>query len=184
MFQSLPRAGTKRIVMLAPALRSWPLPFFPEDWRLALRDTTAVVVGLTLACLVLDVVVFRSSLPAAYVASYQLPAWPRTLLTCFASAREELIYRLVLTTALVVLVTAGRKPDDRSAPWLAFIAAQAVLVWPSVLAWPLWASLRFWAVGSVWGWLYWRRGFVAALLGHASIHLALDPLLLITLRGA
>jgi hypothetical protein len=29
----------------------------------------------------------------------------------------------------------------------------------------------------VWGWLYWRHGFVSALLGHGLCHLLLDPAL-------
>jgi hypothetical protein len=47
---------------------------------------------------------------------------------------------------------------------------------------PVYASLRYLAVGSVWGWLYWRHGWVSALIGHGAAHLVLDPLLLVGLR--
>lgn len=52
----------------------------------------------------------------------------------------------------------------------------------SVFADPLYATLRYWLVGAVWGWLYWRHGFLAALAGHGLSHLLLDPLLLRALQ--
>ena len=96
--------------MVTFTLNKIPLRFFPEDWRAALRDVALVIAGLTFACLIIDTVIFRSVLPISYINSYTSPPWPRTLLTCLQAAKEELIYRLSLTTALVALVMVIRKP--------------------------------------------------------------------------
>jgi hypothetical protein len=61
------------------------------------------------------------------------------------------------------------------------LASQLWLVWPLLLAAPFYGALRYWAVGSVWGWLYWRHGWLAGVAGHSATHLVMDPLLLLTL---
>ncbi len=59
----------------------------------------------------------------------------------------------------------------------AILVAQFADIGGLVVAWPEYAVPRFWLVGTVWGWLYWRHGFVSALAGHGLCHLLLDPVL-------
>ena len=157
-------------------LRLWPERLGPATLAVALSiaAVTVFIVGLD--------GLFRAHLSADYVAFYTSPLWPRLPAICVMAALEEVKYRLVLMTALVsvaALIWRGKPPA-----WvfvLIIIAVQAANVGHLVLADPLYGSLRYWLVGSVWGWLYWRHGWAAALVGHAACHLALDPLLMATL---
>lgn len=153
----------------------------PPDLRAALRACAIAVAGVTLAVLLLDAVLFRRSLSADYVAYYTSPMWPRTLAMCLKAVEEEVVYRLVLMTALVALTTLVRRRTSPATFWTAIILAELALVWPELLAAPIWATLRFWAIGCVWGWVYWKHGWFAALGAHSAIHLILDPLLMTAL---
>jgi hypothetical protein len=138
----------------------------------------ACIVGVTLFIALLDALLFRQSLPQEYVAVYTSPLLPRTLLNLLNAAIDEVKFRLLLMTALVMLLGWWR---GKLAPgWfiLAIIAVQFANVWDIVIAFPLYGTLRFWAVGCVWGWLYWRHGWLTALAGHSATHLLMDPVLL------
>jgi hypothetical protein len=63
----------------------------------------------------------------------------------------------------------------------AIILSQFANVWAFVVAEPIYGSLRYWLVGCVWGWLYWKHGFVTAAAAHGACHLLLDPALKLTL---
>jgi hypothetical protein len=150
----------------------------PPDWKRAVIAGGLCVAGVTAFVLVLDCLVFRRDLPQAYVALYTSPLMPRTLVVAVMSMVEELKFRLVAMTALALL--AGwllRRQPPAVVMVAVIVAAQWINVGAAVLANPAYASLRYLAVGSVWGWLYWRHGWLAALLGHASAHVLLDPLL-------
>jgi membrane protease YdiL (CAAX protease family) len=105
-----------------------------------------------------------------------LPLWMRAIIPVYAAVTEEAIYRLGAMTLVVWLATlAGRRsPEPASAPivWLG-IGISAVLFGlahvanvpdaphPIVRA----VVLNGFA-GTVLGWLYWRRGFEAAVVAH------------------
>jgi hypothetical protein len=160
-----------------PASLLGGLRLLPRDWSAAGKAIAASIVGVTLFILILDGVIFRHALPPGYVELYTSPLIPRTPTAFFLSAVEEVKYRLLLMTALVMLMSLWRKP----LPPLAFIAAilisQFVNVGALVIAFPIYSSLRFWLIGCVWGWLYWRHGWLAALIAHPATHIVLDPLL-------
>lgn len=150
----------------------------PSDWRAAFIAVAAGIVGVTAFITLLDIVLFRAALPADYVAFYTSPLLPRTPLTCVLAAIEEVEFRLILMTALVMAIRWWRGRPLSPALFVAVIlASQLANAGALVLADPLYGSLRYWAVGCVWGWLYWRHGWLAALAGHASAHLLLDPVL-------
>lgn len=148
----------------------------------AARAVALCVVGVTAFVVLLDGFLFRAHLSRDYVAFYTGPLFPRIFAMCLLACIEELKFRLLLMTALVALAALFRRKPP--ALWFvaAILAAQFANVGALVLADPLYASLRFWAVGSVWGWLYWRHGWLAALVGHGTVHLLLDPALLGVLR--
>jgi membrane protease YdiL (CAAX protease family) len=168
---------------MAPALSQCGLRLLPSDWRTATVAIGLSIAGVTAFVIVLDCVLFRSQLAPSYVELYTSALIPRTLMTCLQAIFEEIECRLLVMTLLALTITAIWK---RTLPsWcfiLIIIASQFASVGAFVLHDPLYASLRYLAVGSVWGWLYWRYGWVSGLLGHATTHLLLDPLLLVGLR--
>ena len=149
----------------------------PNSWGEAAKAIAASIIGVTLFIVALDLL-FRGSLKPSYVAHFTSPLMPRMVVMCILAALEELKYRLVLMTVLAALLSRG---TGRLSPalWVAIIAlAQLANVGPLVFSDPAYASLRYLAVGSVWGWLYWRHGWISALIGHTACHLILDPILL------
>lgn len=163
---------------------SGDLWLLPADWRRAGVALAASIVGVTAFIALLDGLVFRGALPGEYLGFYTSPLHPRMLQACLSAAQDEVMFRLLLMSAAVIVLTKWR--GALSPGWIVavIVAVQFVNVWEIVLALPLYGSLRFWAVGCVWGWLYWRHGWLTALVGHSAVHLLLDPVLLWLLRPA
>jgi len=99
---------------------------------------------------------------------------------------DEVVLRLMVLTGLVALARAAGLVGWR-AFWPAILAT-ALLAWPltvlpylSDLHWTAATVLReallHCAAGVLWGWLYCRHGWAAALAGHWAAHLSLQPLL-------
>jgi hypothetical protein len=154
----------------------------PDPGRAALAALAAAV-GTAIFIVILDCWMFRAQLPAGYAGLYTSPLWPRLPKTCAETTLEDLKYRLLLMTALMAGAVAILKRPP-SAPLVLAIAVvvQFANIGVLVLVYPLYATLRYWAVGTTWGWLYWRHGLLAAMAAHAGTHLFLDPILLIGLR--
>lgn len=158
------------------------LRFFPRDWREAALTCAFAVFAVAVFVVLLDCGPFGRHLSASYVAFYTSPLLPRLPVMCLKAMLEEVVYRGVLMTACaLVLAAVWRRPPPGAAMVLIIIGTQAANVGAVVLADPLYGTWRYLAVGCVWGWLYWRHGWVSALVGHASVHLVLDPLLKIGL---
>ena len=153
------------------------LRFFPADRAAAVWATVLAVIGVCLFVAALDLA-FGAMLPAGYREFYTQPLWPRVLRSSLGAIEEELLYRLLLTTALAALPMLWGKRAGTGWMAAAIVVAQLVNVHALVLLAPPWGMLRYWLVGCVWGWLYWRHGLVSALIGHGMVHFALDPLLL------
>lgn len=157
------------------------LRLLPTDRRKAVRDVLIAILGVSLFVVTVDAVVFRQHLSQAYVDFSTAPLWPRTAVVSAIAALEEFKYRLLAMTAMAAAAKLALPRLSPAAAVTIIVAAQFINVGPLVLADPLYASLRYWLVGSVWGWLYWRHGWLAALAGHASVHVLLDPMLALAL---
>jgi len=146
-----------------------------------MRDGALTIAAATLAALAIDHM-FRQSLSRDYVAFYTSPLLPRTPLTCLVALGEEAKFRLVLMTALFFAV--AKSCGHVSSGWACAVIAASQLANVSVLlvADPLYGSLRWWLIGCLWGWLYWRHGWTTAATAHGLTHCVLDPLLLHTLQ--
>ncbi|MGH6787741.1 MAG: CPBP family glutamic-type intramembrane protease [Novosphingobium sp.] len=153
------------------------LRIVPRDGRAAIRDAIAAVVGVTLFVVALDALLFRPHLASGYVTFYTGPLLPRVWVVSMMAAIEEIEFRLLLMTGLAILVALARGRVAAPVMIAIVVAAQFANVGDLVLADPLYATLRYWLVGCVWGWLYWRHGWLAALAGHVAVHPLLDPLL-------
>ena len=156
------------------------LRLFPEDRSAAVR---AGILAVLTACLLaaLSDWAMRDVLPPIYRDHYTGPLWPRTLWISLTAMREELVYRLGLQSVLAALpALLGRTTGPR---WMiaAIVLAQLANIGMLAFASPPYGLIRFWLVGCIWGWLYWKHGFATALAGHGASHLLLDPLLLVAL---
>lgn len=154
----------------------------PRNRRKAAIATVLAVLGVTMFIVSIDGWLFRAHLPGSYVDLYTSPLVPRMFIICGMALVEEVKFRLLLMTGLVALASVLRIRPTAPLFWAVIVIAQFANVWPWVLNDPLYASLRFWAVGCVWGWLYWKHGWLSAAAGHGVNHLLIDPLLLLALK--
>ncbi len=117
----------------------------------------------------------------------QMPTGDRIAFFARGALLDEVFYRLLGLTAIVWCLA-------RVTLWRG-----GRLVWPAILLvafvlypvgnWAYFAALEptaltalrevalHGAAGVLWGWLYWRHGWLSAVTGHVSAHLALQPLL-------
>lgn len=173
------RALPELLRSLLPLLNG--LRLRPKNWSAAAKAISVSIAGVTLFILILDGILFRQSLPSDYVVFYTSPLIPRTPVVAVLASLEEVKFRLVLMTLMIVALGCWRRPLPPIAFVAVILACQFANVGSLVIADPVYASLRYWAVGSVWGLLYWRHGWLAALIGHSATHFILDPLLMLVL---
>ena len=159
------------------------LYLLPTNRAAAAKAVVFCILGKALFVVVLDAFIFRHSLSPDYVTLYTSPLIPRTPVLCILAAIEEVKYRLLVMTGLTMLAALWRGKVSGGMFVAIILASQFYGVWPQVLNDPVYGSLRYWAVGCLWGYLYWRHGWLAALIGHATSHLVLDPLLMLALLG-
>ena len=166
--------------------------------RLAANDldhpvAVAFGIGLFAALYVaaVDLVVFRHSLPANYVVFFSGHTLSERLVYFTLRAfNEEIFYRLFFMSTVLFgmgLVWRDSKGNiSRSAYWIAIVLAQAIPVllnevpfYPSPLTaiFLIYFVVRFILVGVLWGFLYWRYGFVTAEIAHVSTHIFLQPIM-------
>lgn len=146
----------------------------PRDWRKAVEAAVVSIFGVTAFIVAVDLLFGRHEQIAPIVPHlrYMIPR----------AAFEELAYRLVLMTLIVWAGTWRTGTAPRWYFWGAIILSQFVNVGILEAVDPLYSTFRYWAVGCVWGWLFWRHGWVTALGAHMACHLVLDPLLLVMPR--
>ena len=165
------------------------LRFWPKDWRAAVICIAACAVSVA-ALVVFTDWAFRPILSPWYVAFFGGPNLPRRIVVYMAAAvGEEVAFRLLLMSALVAVGNLLWRREGVHKPALFFAAialAQAAnilpkLAEPSSAAEAVYDVLRFYVPGLVWGWLYWRWGFLAAVTAHPACHLILQPALLLVL---
>lgn len=168
------------------------------DLRLAAHDLAQPVVvafgiGLLVALYVaaIDLIVFRQLLPPDYVAFFSgHPLSERLVYFMLRAFNENILYRLFFMSTvlwgmgLVWRDSRGRIPD--TAYWIAIILAQTIPMllneapfYPPHLTpvFLLYVVVRFILAGILWGFLYWRYGFVTAEIAHVSTHIFLQPIM-------
>ena len=100
---------------------------------------------------------------------------------------DEIWYRMIALTGLAWLIARGTGWRDGRAVWPAILVV-ALVLYP-LGTWDYFGALH-WSggtlarelllhggAGGLWGWLYWRHGWLAAVTGHMCAHVALQPLL-------
>jgi hypothetical protein len=155
--------------------------------RALLLPSTVAGVLVGIAIVLLDIWVFapRLAMTGSDAGALQPPAWQGLLASFYGAICEELLLRLGLMTLLVWI---GARLTRTSAPramvmWIAIVTAAllfgaghlpttaAVLpLTPLVIT----RALVLNGIGGiVFGWLYWKRGLLAAMLAHFSADVVL-----------
>jgi hypothetical protein len=135
-----------------------------------------------------DRFLFSSAVPetqTSFVSS--LSAYQRILFFAKAAVTDEVVFRLVLMTALVWLIAKLNGAIRSWCYWVAILVTAIIayplghLVYLASLAPTILVAAREIALhglaGIVWGYLYWRHGLLASIVGHVAAHLSLQPLL-------
>jgi hypothetical protein len=165
-----------------------------EDRRGAfpVRDALMAALAVAVFCALCDWI-WRPELHPGYVQFLSAtPLAQRSLRFAMRAFNESIIYRLFLGSLLVwAFGRVWKKADGQTADgafWAGFALSQIVNIWINVSALaPLTPAaaahdaLRYVAPGVVWGWLYWRRGFVANEIACTSVHLFFQPLVVLGL---
>ena len=171
----------------APLLRAWVMGDRDAPGRFRAQIAPAVLAGAvsSAAVLVLEVFVFAPRTPPA-ASGIDAPAaapWQGLLAAFYGGIVEELLLRLGLMTVLVwlgVKLTRATRPSSAvlwSANTLAAVlfglghlptTAALVALTPPVIARTL---VLNGLAGVVFGWLYWRRGLLAAMVAHFTFDL-------------
>jgi hypothetical protein len=171
----------------APVLQAWLAgdPEAPRRFRASLSLAIGLGVAVAVVILPLERLVFAPLLPEALRAIPAPPRWQGFLASFYGGINEELLMRLGLMT---LLVWVGAKLTRRERPepvvvWAANVlaallfgaghlptlAALAPLTGMVVMRTLLLNAIA----GVLFGWLYWRRGLLAAMASHFSADIVL-----------
>jgi membrane protease YdiL (CAAX protease family) len=180
-----PRVGLTMPVIEALARRT-PAPSYGGTALRAVglgAATGAAMIGI-------EAVLFARHLTPPLLDYFEIPLWKRLLAgIVYGGITEELLMRLFLLSLLASLLGRWWKtPEGRPAAgamWTAIVLVALLFGLGHLPATSLMTPLTPPVVarafvlngvaGVAFGWLYWRRGLEAAMLGHMGTHLVLQP---------
>jgi hypothetical protein len=139
----------------------------------------------------IDGVVFRATLPTSYVFFFETTGLRDRLIYFMLRAfNENVIYRLFVFSSIFYLISRINGARPKVLPpaliWCAIVATQMLNIGVNVAALSpdpisfaalLYDALRYVAPGVLWGWLYWRFGFLTAEIASVGCHIFLQPAL-------
>jgi membrane protease YdiL (CAAX protease family) len=187
-----PRAGLAMPLVEAWARRA-PAPPYAGTGLLAVGVGAATGAAL----IVIEVLLFARHLTAPMLDYFEIPLWKRLLAgVVYGGITEELLMRLFLLSLLASLLGRWWKaPGGRPAAgalWTAIVLVALLFGLGHLPATSLMTPLTPPVVarafvlngvaGVVFGWLYWRHGLEAAMLGHMGTHLVMQPGALVIAR--
>ena len=154
-----------------------------HPWRTPLAVAFLVAAGVA----AIDGFIFRPVLPPDYVAAFRNSDDAERLLYFMLRAfNEQIIYRLFLMSFLVWCLGLmwrgdGGRPAN-GAYWAAMLIAQVANIainmpLPTTPTMICYEFVRYICPGIVWGYLYWRHGFMTAEVAHVGTHPFLQPAL-------
>lgn len=179
-------AGLASSAMLRPRELGFYLTFRHGTRSLWHAVLAGLIFGVWVA--VADTWLFASIVPQAQREMLaQVPVLSRIALHAQAALLEEIEYRLIALTGLAWLIARYTGWRDARAVWPAILLV-ALVLYPLSL-WDYFRALDWSGLtvtrelmldggaGMLWGWLYWRHGWLACVAGHVATQFALQPLL-------
>lgn len=180
---------SERIGLGMPLIRAWVNGVRPENAKDVVLPgiILGAVVGVVLVAL--EALFFLRHLPAAMIRLFEIPLWKRLLAgVLYGGITEELLMRLFLLSVTAWLIGRLWRTRDgmptSGAFWIAIFVVAVLFglghlpatsaitpITPLLLARAL---LLNGIAGVAFGYLYWKRGLEAAMLGHASAHLVMQ----------
>ena len=171
----------------APVLRAWLAgdDKAPHRFRAALPLAIGLGVIAAVIILLLERLVFAPLLPEALQAKQAPPAWQGFLAAFYGGINEELLMRLGLMS---LLAWAGARATRQERPgggvmWTANVLTALLFGVGHLPTLAMLAPLTVMLVvrtlllngiaGVLFGWLYWRRGLLAAMVSHFSADIVL-----------
>jgi len=152
-----------------------------------LRPGLLWALGMAAYVLLLDLVVARPLMLTGALAYVHMPLPGRLTVFMARAFNESVIYRLFLFGGLIAVLQSRL---SRPLPPMVVLAAALVAqlaniginlglgetgaIDPALL---LYWLLRYVLPGVVWGWLYWRHGFVTTEIASTGVHLFLQPVI-------
>jgi hypothetical protein len=154
-----------------------------HPWRTPLAVAFAVAAGVA----AIDGFIFRSLLLPDYVEYFRnTDDGERLFYFMLRAFNEQILYRLFLMSFLVWCLGLlwrgdGGRPAD-GAYWVAMTLAQIANIainmpLPATPGMLCYDFVRYICPGIVWGYLYWRHGFMTAEVAHVGTHPFLQPAL-------
>jgi len=161
----------------------------PYDLKRPLATVVGIAVALGLAIAALDLAAPRSILLPGFLDGLrETPTLVRIEYYAVRAFGEDVVYRLFLMSLLAAAGAGLWRQRPASVYWLAIIAAQLLNVtltcWAYTELTPamaLYTVIRLVLPGVLWGYLYWRHGFLTATLTHVATHLVYQPLMTLAL---
>ena len=180
---------SERIGLRMPLIQAWTTGKQPSAARAFVLPALLAGAAVGTILVAIEVLVFLRHLPPAMHQLFAIPLWKRLLgSVLYGGITEELIMRLFLLSLVAWICgrwwkTPGGLPTS-GAFWIAIVLV-AILFGlghlPATAAiTPLTPTLIFRALvlngiaGIVFGYLYWRHGLEAAMIGHMSAHIVLQ----------
>ena len=180
---------SERVGLRMPLIRAWASGQRPVNAKEVVLPGILLGAAVGVVMVAIEVLFFVNHLPAAMIRLFEIPLWKRLLAgVLYGGITEELLMRLFLLSVVAWLLgnvwkTADKTPSSR-AFWAAIILVAILfglghLPATSAVA-PLTPPLLVRALvlngiaGVAFGYLYWKRGLEAAMLGHMSTHVVLQ----------
>jgi membrane protease YdiL (CAAX protease family) len=180
---------SERIGLRMPLIQAWTTGKRPSAARAVVLPAilAGAAVGTTLVAI--EALVFLRHLPPAMLPLFAIPLWKRLLgSVLYGGITEELVMRLFLMSLVAWICGRWWKTPSglptSAAFWIAIVLVAILfglghLPATSAIT-PLTTTLVVRALvlngiaGTVFGYLYWRHGLEAAMIGHMSAHMVMQ----------
>ena len=180
---------SERIGLQMPLVRAWATGETPPKAQTIVLPGLLVGAAAGVVLVVVDAIFFLRNLPEAMQAVFEVPLWMRLLAgIVYGGITEELLMRLFLLSLVAWLVGRWWKAEEgrpaAGAFWASIIVVAVIFglghlpatsaVTPLTPLLVVRALVLNGVAGVAFGYLYWRQGLEAAMLGHMSAHLVMQ----------
>ncbi len=150
----------------------------PQQLKISLPWGIGIGVIVGLVIWVLEKIAFAPYIPEALSMSEQPPAWQGFLASFYGGINEELLFRLGALTLIIWLAMKLNRKENPSNVliWIAIILVAVLFALGHLPMVAILAPLTSMVVirtlvlnsigGIVYGWLYWQRGLLIAIVAH------------------